>query len=180
MKIPEFKYHPNPIKTGSIVPSEDKCICCDQKTGYLYIGPVYAEAEIDEQICPNCISNGLAHNKYGAEFTDIAGVGDYGHWDNVLESVKEEIAFRTPGFMAWQQERWWTHCNDAGIFLGRAGFEEIEEYGNQLIEELKNDSGINDEDWEEYLRALSKDDSPTAYVFQCIKCKKIGGYSDSH
>ncbi|MCW7460446.1 CbrC family protein [Leptospira bandrabouensis] len=180
MNIPKFKYHPDPIKTGSIVPSDEICICCGQKSGYLYFGPVYTEADIEEQICPNCISNGLAHSKYKAEFTDIAAVGDYGHWDDVSESIKEEISYRTPSFMGWQQERWWTHCNDAGIFLGRAGFEEIKEYGNQLIEELKNECDINDVDWEEYFKALSIDDSPTAYVFQCIHCKKLGGYSDSH
>jgi len=26
--------------------------------------------------------------------------------------VVEEVAYRTPGFSGWQQERWWTHCRE--------------------------------------------------------------------
>ena len=33
---------------------------------------------------------------------------------------------------------------------------------------------------EEYLDVLDADGSPTAYLFRCLHCGKIGGYSDCH
>ena len=179
MHFPEFKYHPDPIHTGNIITSNDKCICCGNKTGYIYIGPIFSKAEIHRQICPYCISNGLAHQKFDAEFTDYSGIGDYGRWDEVENSIKEEIAFRTPGFIGWQQTSWWTHCHEGGIFLGNAGKEEIQNYGNQLIIDLKSNSGIPENNWDSYFNVLSKNDSPTAYIFKCNKCGKLGGYTDS-
>ena len=64
-------------------------------------------------ICPWCIADGTAAARFGAAFTDAAGVGGYGDWDDVPPSVVDEVSQRTPGFTGWQQERWWTHCGDA-------------------------------------------------------------------
>ncbi|USD19796.1 CbrC family protein [Microbulbifer variabilis] len=178
MNLPEFKYHPDPIKTGSVVKSDTECECCGEVKGYIYTGPILSEEELDDCICPWCIADGRAHEEFDAEFTDFDCIGDYGSWDNVPEHVKEVIAFKTPGFSGWQQERWWTHCGDAAIFLGAAGNAEIKEFGSMLINQLKQESGYSDEQWESYLSALSKDGSPTAYVFKCSKCGELGGYSD--
>jgi hypothetical protein len=100
-------------------------------------------------------------------------------WDEVPEEVIEEIAFRTPGFIAWQQEQWWTHCGDAAKFLGRAGKKELEVAGPQAIAAIQESAGLDDGDeWGEFFEALDKDGSPTAYLFQCSKCGKLGGYQD--
>jgi uncharacterized protein CbrC (UPF0167 family) len=32
--------------------------------------------------------------------------------------------------------------------------------------------------WDEYFALLSRDGSPTAYVFKCRHCGRLGGYSD--
>lgn len=178
MNIPIFNYHPEPLKTGSIEESDNECECCGKTTGYIYTGPVYSEEELNDCICPWCIANGKAHEKFGAEFTDYDGISDYGSWEDASKEAKEEISFRTPGFCGWQQERWWTHCGDGCAYLGRAGKNEILEYGNDLIESLKNDSGLNGEDWETFLKALDPEDSPTAYVFKCLHCGKLEGYQD--
>lgn len=178
MNLPKFKYHPDPIKTGSVVKSDTVCECCGQVNGYIYTGPVFSEEELDDCICPWCIADGRAHDEFDAEFTDFDGVGDYGTWGEIPEHIKEEVSFRTPGFCGWQQERWWTHCGDAAIFLGAAGKKEIEGFGEALTSRLRLESGYNNEQWERYLNALSKDGSPTAYVFKCCKCGELGGYSD--
>jgi len=109
-----------------------------------------------------------------------AGIGGYGDWDPVPPEVMEEVAYRTPGFSGWQQEQWWTHCGDAGMFVGRAGREEVEEAGEDAVAAIRASAGIEDDDeWEEYFDALDKDASPTAYLFKCSKCGKYGGYQDS-
>lgn len=178
MKFPEFKYHPNPLKTGSIIESDTECECCREVKGFIYTGPVFSEEELDDCICPWCIASGRAHEEFDAEFTDFDGIGDYGSWDEILAQTKGIISFKTPGFSGWQQERWWTHCGDAAIFLGAAGKAEIEQLGSGAIKALKLESGYNDEQWESYFNILSKEGSPTAYIFKCTQCGELGGYSD--
>ena len=117
-ELPRFRYHPNPIGTGSIVRQDVKCKCCGENRPYVYVGPVYAKEELDSCICPWCIADGSAHDKFNCEFVDSAGIGGYGAWDRVSIDVVKEVAFRTPGFSSYQQERWWTHCGDAAEFLG--------------------------------------------------------------
>ena len=118
--LPRFKYHPNPEATGSIVASQAVCECCGLIRGYVYRGPMYC-LDKAENLCPWCVADGTAHLKWNAEFTDAAGVGGYGEWCSVPHSVIEEVAYRTVGFYACQQEQWWTHCSDAAEFLGFEG-----------------------------------------------------------
>src|SRR5579871_4660279 len=133
MALPHFQYHPDPLATGSIVPSDTPCACCSAARGYVYVGPVYAEEELVECLCPWCIADGSAHERFNAEFVDAAGVGGHGDCDPVSPEVVEEVAFRTPGFSGWQQERWWTHCGDAAAFLGPAGWKELQAYGPEAV-----------------------------------------------
>jgi uncharacterized protein CbrC (UPF0167 family) len=179
MPLPHFKYHPDPITTGSIESSDAKCLCCGEARGFIYTGPVYAEEELIDRICPWCIADGSAHRQFNAEFVDQEGVRNYGSWEPVPQAVVEEVTFRTPGFAGWQQERWWTHCGDAAEFLGRVGREEAQRYGPEFLSAIRSEAGlVGDLDWEEYLQALHKDGSPTAYVFRCRHCGRYGGYSD--
>jgi uncharacterized protein len=177
--FPTFKYHPDPIATGSIVASATTCACCDEPRGYVYTGPVYAEDDYDDSICPWCIADGSAHEKLGASFTDEDGIGSDGAWSEVSDEVINEVAYRTPGFSAWQQEQWWTHCGDAGQYLGKAGKHELIAFGVEAIQAIQESTGLEDGDeWDEFFDALEKNGSPTAYVFRCETCGTMGGYQD--
>ena len=178
--LPTFRYHPDPIGTGSIVPSSDACACCGEARGFVYAGPVYTEAELDNALCPWCIADGSAAEEYDATFVDPAGIGNYGTWDEVPPAVIAEVATRTPGFTGWQQERWWTHCGDAAAFLGPADRDELTRRWPGAIPAIREDSAQTDQDWPAYLAALDQERGPTAYVFQCLKCGQLGGYSDCH
>ncbi len=90
MELPHFKYHPNPTATGSIVPSAEVCPVCGQSRGFAYNGIPYGSNEL-EHICPWCIADGTAHEKFGVEFTDTKGVGGYGRWEKVPTKVIEEV-----------------------------------------------------------------------------------------
>ena len=176
--FPSFRYHPDPLATGSVMSSPKACRRCGERRGFIYAGPVHAEEDLDEAFCPWCIADGSAAREFGAEFTDPEGVGDYGSWDAVPAEVVDEVARRTPGFTGWQPERWWTHCADAAEFLGRAGRHELSGRWADATPALMAEAGLDEDGWPEYLAALDTEGSPTAYVFRCRHCGRLGGYSD--
>ena len=179
MKLPTFKYHPDPVATGSIVESENECVCCRERRGWVYEGPTYAEEEYEAEICPWCIADGSAHDKLGATFTDDVGIGGGRVPRTVPESVVEELTCRTPGFFSWQPEQWWTHCGDAAKFIGHAGHDELEELGPKAISAIRDSTSLDDgPEWAEFYAALDADGSPTAYVFECLVCGALGGHTD--
>ena len=178
--LPAFKYHPDPLATGSVAASAATCRRCGRARGFIYVGPVYAVEELSEAFCPWCIADGSAATEFEAEFTDAEGVGGHGQWEAVPASVVDEVAQRTPGFSGWQQERWWTHCGDAAEYLGRAGRAELHGRWSAAAPRIRAEAGLeDDEEWAEYLAALDAEGSPTAYIFRCRRCGQLGGYSDS-
>jgi len=180
MDLPRFVYHPDPVATGSVVASDAVCRACGQARGYIYIGPVYADEDLDDAICPWCIADGTAQARFDATFTDIAGIGGYGDWEAVPDAVLNAVAYRTPGFSGWQQERWFTHCGDAAALVAIAGRKELDAFGPEAVEATRIESGYMGAEWEDYYAALDCDHGPTAYIFRCRHCGRIGGYSDCH
>ncbi|HEU0264954.1 MAG TPA: CbrC family protein [Geobacterales bacterium] len=177
MELPKFPYHPNPLETGSIEESDAACSCCGKARGYIYTGPVYAEEELDDSLCPWCISDGSANEKFGADFTDFDGIGGHGSWQEVSDDIKEMVVSRTPGF-ASSEDKWWTHCSDAAEFIGYAGAEEVKEYGADLITSIGDDLGLAGQELSTFIESLDIEGGATAYVFRCRKCGRIGGYAD--
>jgi hypothetical protein len=181
-KLPAFKSHPDPLATGSVAKSRNKCVACGRVRGFIYTGPAYSEETYDEAICPWCIADGSAHKKFGVTFHDEASVPghDFDAAPEVSAEIVAEVCHRTPGFTGWQQEQWFTCCDDAAAFLGRAGREELESEWPDAIDAVRRASAIEDDDeWEEFLDTLDRDGSPTAYVFKCLHCGKYGAYHDS-
>lgn len=177
--LPKFKYHPDPIATGSFQANQTICASCGELRPYSYVGSVYAEADLENLICPWCISDGQAHDKFGVEFTDIDAVGGFDSSAPVPIEVKEEIAFRTPGFNGWQHEHWLVHCADACAFLGPAGRTELEIINSQeLNDSIRADANLDSEEFPGYFEKLNKEKGPTAYIFRCLHCGTYLGYSD--
>jgi uncharacterized protein CbrC (UPF0167 family) len=179
--LPPFRYHPDPVGTGSVVASDVVCRRCERARGCVYVGPVYAEEELGGELCPWCIADGSAADQFEAEYTDAEGVGDGARWGEVPTAVLEEITRRTPGFAGWQQERWWTHCGDGAAFLGRAGRRELEDRWAAALPTIRIEAGLDADPagWARYLEALDVESAPTAYVFRCLHCGRLGGYSDT-
>ncbi len=114
--LPTFRYHPDPIATGSVEALDRACRVCGQRRKYIYTGPVHPVEELDGAICPWCIADGSAYARFGAEFTDLKGVGGNNDaWDPVPRDVAEEVAYRTPGFFTWQSPSWWTQRRCRGV-----------------------------------------------------------------
>jgi uncharacterized protein CbrC (UPF0167 family) len=173
--LPQFRYHPDPIATGSVVAEPVLCACCRLQRPYTYVGPVFAEAELDRALCPWCIADGSAADMFDAQFTDV-------YWSDadVPVTVTTEVLHRTPGFHGWQQERWLHHCNDAAAFYGRAGAADLAPFPDALnaIREERRRHRWPDHDIENYLQQLNADGQPTAYRFRCLHCGSDLAYSD--
>jgi len=176
--LPRFRYHPDPVATGSIEESDAVCLCCGEARGYIYTGPVYAADELDQSLCPWCIADGSAAERFDAEFTDYSGVGGWRQPNPLSDEVRREVATRTPGFSGWQQEQWLACCGDAAEFLGHAGLQELTKRWPNAIEAVRIDTGLEGAEWEGFKRALDKDHGPTAYVFRCTHCGRLLAYQD--
>src|SRR6266516_7746919 len=167
LPFPEFPYHPDPRNTGSVVESDAVCLAFNHTRGYSYTGPVFTIDEAGEALCPWCIADGTAAEKFDAEFTDAGLVPA-----DVPTDVIVEIARRTPGFSGWQQEHWLYHCSDGAAFLGRAGWEELQPYPD-AVESLRHEHDHDPwpaDEVEEYLKAMNKEGEATAYLFRCRHC----------
>jgi uncharacterized protein len=178
MGLPRFRYHPDPLATGSVIASSTQCRCCGEAKGFIYTGPVYAEEELEQVICPWCIANGKAAERFDATFVDSAGIGD--GESTVSPKVEEVISCRTPGFSGWQQERWLVCCDDGAAFLGPMGRAELDNLGPQAAAAVREECGLEGAQWEAYFQSLHRENGPTAYVFQCLHCRRLLAYSDCH
>jgi uncharacterized protein CbrC (UPF0167 family) len=170
MTLPVFRYHPDPIGSGSLIESDQVCRACGKARGYLYTGPVYSEEELDDSLCPWCIADGSAHKKFDATFVDSEAFDG-----EAPAAAVDEITERTPGFSAFQTEVWPSCCGDAAAFLAPAGIEELREQPgleglalNHIIYEL----GISGGAATTLLNSLHRDTGATTYVFQCLHCRK--------
>ena len=176
-RLPAFKYHPDPICSGSVRESEDECRSCGTARGYIYTGPVYSEEDLEDALCPWCIADGSAHEKFDAEFVDCEAFDD-----DVPQEAMEEITRRTPGFNAWQSEQWFSCCGQAMAFVEPAGIKDIRqryyELEGTLMTYIVQEMGISGGAARRMLESLDRDAGPTAYVFRCVSCSAIRAYID--
>ena len=171
MELPTFRYHPDPIATNAIVCEEIICCACHKKRGYKYTGSLYSENDHGE-ICPWCISDGSAAEKFNGIFTDDEPLLRNG----IREEIVKEVTQRTPGFQAWQQEIWLSHCGDAAAYLGDS-IEMARLAPEDFWTSVRSNIGLNDDDFSEYKNGIFKGDL-AVYIFKCLSCNKLIGYSD--
>jgi uncharacterized protein len=175
--LPEFRYHPDPVATRSFLRSTRACLSCTEARGWVYTGPVYAVGDYRDEFCPWCIADGSAAATFGAEFTDAG----FGMPPDVPKAVIKELARRTPGYSAWQQERWMYHCDDACAFLGSVGRKELNRLPAEAAAALA--ASLLSEGWPEpdidpCIEKLDRDGPTTGYVFRCLHCGVYQGYCD--
>ncbi len=172
--LPKFKYYRDPLVDEIFKLDPDiPCLGCSRIRGYIYTGPVYTEKNfiLENHLCPWCIADGTAAKRFGARFNDA------GMMDDVTDEVRGEIEERTPGFESWQDVGWVACCKDAAAFLGEAGSTELKrDFPGAIpavMEILEDDYGYSGKEQKEFFDALTKDDQPTAYVFQCLHCQEL-------
>ena len=175
--LPSFRHHPDPIGSGSVVESEVACRCCGATRGFIYTGPVYAEDDLEDAVCPWCVADGSAHEKFAATFVSSNAFAD----DAPAASIRA-ITERTPGFCAWQSESWPSCCGEPAAFLTPAGIEEIRarypHLEGDLMMFIVHQLGISGGAARRTLEGLQRDHSPTAFVFKCLHCDGFPVYVD--
>lgn len=165
MPLPEFRYHPDPLATGSIKASAAVCDCCGEARGFEYTASFYTRQKPKPTLCPWCIKSGDAARKYDGAFSD-----DYPLQD-LAEEIVREVCQRTPGYNSWQQEVWQSHCNDACEFHGDAEPEELHALGGDNLAAQLQRSGIKEQHWASLLAKYQKGGNPAVYKFVCRHCQ---------
>jgi len=176
--LPSFRHHPDPIRSGSVVPSDTTCRVCDRGRGYIYVGPVFSETDgLDDALCPWCMADGQAHRTYGATFFDSEAIDE-----SIPPEVVATITERTPGFHSWQSGRWPACCDDAAAFMMPFGIAELRasyrELEGLVLSHIIYDMGISGGGATRLLNALHRDESPTGYLFQCPTCESFHVHID--
>ena len=162
MKIPEFKYHPDPIKTGAFSQGEyRKCDCCNESTNIWYSEPFYTAKDGIECLCPNCIANGMAASKFDGEFQDPESTDRVSNPDKL-----DELIHRTPGYFGWQQEYWIAHCDDYCAFVGYVGWKELVDMGIDGQIEKNYDQNLNGFDIKDVKECMYNEGGMQGYLFQ--------------
>ena len=160
-----FKYHPDPLATGAFIKGEPcKCDCCGRETEIWYESPFYSVDEV-EHLCPECIANGSAAEKFNGQFQDDYSV------DEVSDKSKlDELVHRTPGYRGWQQEYWPAHCDDYCAFIGYVGWDDLVNMGiDKEIEETYG-SEINGWDIDMLKQSMRNGGGMQGYLFKCLHC----------
>lgn len=177
--LPLFRYHPDPFATRSASLSDAACSCCGQVRGHTYTAGVYCLGPRPDHLCLWCIADGSAHVKYNATFNDD---------DPLLREQKvpiprhtiDEVTKRTPGFVSWQDGRWWTHCGDAGAFVGSFDLDYYTASDEASLPDLRKKAPLDDDEWKIMLESWRSGRELVAiYLFRCLHCGLTGGYHDT-
>jgi len=96
MTLPHFKYHPDPLSTGSIEESNAICKCCGKTCGYIYKGTAFSVQNCHACICPWCIADGSAHEALDVCFTAEMAIGGFGK----LWNTGTGYVFRRPSLIS--------------------------------------------------------------------------------
>ncbi|CAN5528954.1 CbrC family protein [soil metagenome] len=174
--LPTFRYHPDPVATGAFERQNGTCRACGRARGWVYVVTPYAEENLRDALCPWCVADGSAAAAFAATFADL---GDDVP-DTVAAAVRDEIAHRTPGFSAWQQERWLFHCDDGAAFLGAAGWEELVDLPDAvaMLRAQAEGWGFVGAEADAFVGSLDVDGASTAYLFRCRHCGTHLAYAD--
>lgn len=166
-ELPFFKYHPDPLGTGTITQSHKECASCRRARGYIYKGPVYSVEDLDDSICPWCIADGSAAEKFDASFTDGQGLSD------IPEERLEQVTQRTPGYNSWQPENWKAHCGDACAFLGDVSKEDMGNIDSEARSWLSSEMDLDSDEWDKFLEDYEVGGDPAVYKFSCLHCGAV-------
>ncbi len=170
MKHPEFKYNPRAYDLGLFKRGEFTCDCCGEQTDMIYGSGIYTAHDPQPKVCPECLANGAAAEKFSAQFVNS---GDSAVTD---EEKIDELLHRTPGYPSWQGDFFPACCGDFCAFIEDVGTAELEEMG--IADEVF-------EDWEarggdpydrEVLVAVG---STAGYLFQCLHCGRYHLHVDN-
>ena len=164
--LPVFRYHPDPVATGNVEASPTICACCGRARGFIYVGPVHGESNLDDRLCPWCIADGTAASRLGASFADAHPLAQ----EAIAQEVIDEVNLRTPSYSSWQQDAWLTHCNDACEFHGDATVEDVGEASEATKADWRLEYQLTERHWNDITGCYEPQKEPSFYKFVCRHC----------
>lgn len=173
VELPKFKYSPNAYQLDIFVKEDGVCSICKEKRNLKYNSSFYSVDE-PEYICPWCIANGKASDKYDGEFNDYCGIEGVSsdpkdEKPTIPKEMLDEVCTKTPSYSSWQQEVWLSHCNEPCAFLGYGTSEILK----PILEEIKQDIENSGVPIEHVKNGLTEDSSGLGtYLFKCCNCGK--------
>jgi uncharacterized protein CbrC (UPF0167 family) len=172
--LPAFRYHPDPLATGAVVPGDAPCVCCGRARGWRYVGPVLTARAPSTPICPWCIADGTAARTLGAVFSDsTALIPPDGSPPPVSLAVADEVLERTPGYVSWQGAQWRAHCGDACEFHGDASERDVAGASPETLRAFEVDFGISPDGWTALTRGYRPGGDSALHRFVCRHCRTV-------
>lgn len=169
-ELPKFKYHRDPVGSEVVVASGGTCICCSRARGYLYVGPAFTtDRNVRDNICPWCIADGSAAQKFEANFAGAHPLLIKG----IARDIVDEVTKRTPGYFCWQSDNWQVHCNDACVYHGDASVEDIGNASKETIVAWKTEYAMMNEDWASFADGYEPKGHSAFYKFVCRHCAVV-------
>lgn len=89
----KFRYNPHAYKNGSIITVPGVCDCCGRKTKHRVFS-IYTPDKEQRCICPKCVADGSAAERFSAIFVSDAEGGI----DDITKT--DELFRRTPGYFS--------------------------------------------------------------------------------
>ena len=164
--LPKFRYHPDPLATGSVEASDETCACCGQGRGYVYTASVYAVADLHRKLCPWCIASGSAASRYDCRFCDERPL----RRARLPRAVVLEVSRKTPGYSSWQQDRWQVCCGDACMFQGDASKGQLTALAGESLARHLRRWKWPAEYWRQFVAAYEPRGSMSVFRFVCHHC----------
>jgi len=160
--LPTFRYYADPFGEGRFERSATACEVCGRGRGWAFVGVLYSAKVDDPVICPWCIADGTAAEKWNGSFNETA--------EAIAEERDQEIRECTPNMETWQDLQWPCHCNDACCYLGQPDAAELRAKPNALEALLARlaEDGHTGDGAERIVDAMGY--SPTTYLFRCLHC----------
>jgi uncharacterized protein CbrC (UPF0167 family) len=147
------------------VPTDKPCPSCGQQRELAYIGPFYSTEEV-HGLCPMCVADGSAAEKWDMTFVDPSGPEPLDD-----EEKLDELLRRTPGYFSAQGDPWPVHCDDYCAVVARVSWADIADRTEELeadLDRLEAHLGLSRE---ELIAELSRESPPLwAELFRCLTC----------
>ena len=106
------------MASGSLRKSDHICECCGQSWGTLYQGNIYTKHHVTN-VCPWCIADGSATDKFGATFIDGSFCNDELRYVSLTDQANREVFGCTIGFATFNAIGWWVHCGEPAEYVTR-------------------------------------------------------------
>jgi uncharacterized protein len=168
--LPTFRFHPEPLRSGSVEPASIVCNACEQPRDHVYVGNCYVEDDFDGEVCPWCIADGTAHQRFGMTFHEAEPPSG-----TVDMALVDELEERTPGLCSDSPVTWPWCCDMPMAYVEPAGHAELiarhAELASMLVPQLEAEAGLTRGNAERLFRKLQRDQPPRAHVFQCLGCE---------